>query len=215
MIEDTNPLPVWFRFPEPPREDDDREDAYCICCDAPTDGSDYCDTCTFGDCAIRVLSDALIAARTPDTKGGGRMETTLNGRALEWITGGDTGRSSKTIWAVMMGAVNERARAFEYSPPLDPSDFGRCYRLLALVPEWRPRLGEVAARFPEWRGLVEAWSELTTMYEAAMAAPRDRNGINAASRRMYDRMREIERALTATDTRTDHPNRAVQSHALD
>lgn len=43
-------LPPWFRFPEPPRDDEDREDAYCICCDAPTDGSDYCDTCTFGDC---------------------------------------------------------------------------------------------------------------------------------------------------------------------
>ena len=80
-----------------------------------------------------------------------------------WIVGGDTGVSSKTIWAVMMGTTD----ALDWpGTPMDSGDFGRCYRLLALFPEWRPRLPEVAAKFPEWGPLVTAWDELTALYES-------------------------------------------------
>jgi hypothetical protein len=69
---------------------------------------------------------------------------------LDWILSDDVGASSATIWAVMMGVVHPRA-----SLPLDPSDFGRCSRLLALFPEWRPR-----------RELVKRWDDLVALYEA-------------------------------------------------
>jgi hypothetical protein len=80
---------------------------------------------------------------------------------LDWILSDDVGASSATIWAVMMGVVHPRA-----SLPLDPSDFGRCSRLLALFPEWRPRLTEVARKHPDWRELVKRWDDLVALYEA-------------------------------------------------
>jgi hypothetical protein len=87
----------------------------------------------------------------------------MNPKALQWITGSDTGISSKTLWAVMMGAVADGDR---YDRPYDGADFGRCHRLLELVPEWKPRLAEVAARFPEWGPLVREWSKIEAAYLA-------------------------------------------------
>lgn len=98
---------------------------------------------------------------------------------IDWLLSGDTGTSSKTICAVMTGSK------MGVSPdlPYDPSDFGRCYRLLALFPEWRNRLPEVAEQFPIWRPMVEAWSELTALYEE------ESNGSYAP--KLYKRMREL------------------------
>ena len=87
----------------------------------------------------------------------------MNTKALQWITGSDTGTSSKTLWAVMMAAVADGGR---YARPYDVGDFGRCYRLLELVPEWKTRLAEVAARFPEWTPLVREWSKIEDAYLA-------------------------------------------------
>lgn len=90
----------------------------------------------------------------------------LDGRqaALAWITGRDTGQSSITIWAVMMGAVDPTADSWTYSTPMDADDLGRCLRLLDRVPEWKPRLPEVAERFPAWGPLVREWSRLEAAY---------------------------------------------------
>lgn len=85
--------------------------------------------------------------------------------ALKWIVSRDTGLSSRTIWGVMMGVDCEWP-----SLPYDPADFGRCYRLLMLMPSWRERLPDVATRYPEWGPLVAAWSELEQMYLAALEA---------------------------------------------
>jgi hypothetical protein len=85
---------------------------------------------------------------------------TAEGDPLAWITNGDTGTSSETIWGVMMGRAVKRNGI-----PWDPSDFGRCYRLLKVMPSWRARLPEVVAQHPRWKLLVEAWDELTALYE--------------------------------------------------
>lgn len=77
----------------------------------------------------------------------------------EWILSNDTGTSSKTIWAVMMGAKSR-----DVGWPRDPDDFGRCYRLLAYFPEWRKRLPEVAQQYPAWGPLVEHWDEIERLY---------------------------------------------------
>ena len=60
-------------------------------------------------------------------------------RAIKWSLGDDTGISSKALCAVMLG--------FEpilNIPPSDKWDRGRCIRLLKLIPEWIPRLKEMA-----------------------------------------------------------------------
>ena len=90
-------------------------------------------------------------------------EETIEARAYKWIRSGDTGTSSKTIWYVMMGLP--WADSWGPSPPWDPDDFGRCYRLLVEFPQWRERLGEVAARYRSWGPLVREWARLTDLYE--------------------------------------------------
>ena len=62
-------------------------------------------------------------------------------RALFWALSGDTGVSSKSIMAHMVGAL--KSDAFGMQPPSDSSDRGRCIRLLELIPEWLPRLDEM------------------------------------------------------------------------
>jgi hypothetical protein len=84
----------------------------------------------------------------------------LPGRVIAAVADG-AGVSSKTIAHVLGGLPVDYT-----SHPLDVDDFGRCYRLLLLFPEWRPRLGEVAERYPHWRPLVAAWNEITASYES-------------------------------------------------
>jgi|AACY02.16.fsa_nt_gi hypothetical protein len=56
--------------------------------------------------------------------------------ALNWITSNDTGVSSKAIWAIMMTGKPPSGN----SAPADSSDFGRCYRLLKMIPEFEESL---------------------------------------------------------------------------
>jgi hypothetical protein len=109
--------------------------------------------------------------------------SSINERAMAWVMGRDTGTSSKTIWAVMQGAPTRDA-----STPWDADDFGRCYRLLKEIPEWRPRLPEVAARYPAWTGLVREWDRLSAMFELVVAG----GGWNkAASSALYEAMQPL------------------------
>lgn len=97
---------------------------------------------------------------------------------LEWMMSGDTGMSSETILSVMEGTPCRYP-----SEPADPSDFGRCHRLLQHFPHYRERLGEVVAQYPVWTALVRHWDELAALYEAE--AP------NQTCPRLYERMQEL------------------------
>ena len=77
-------------------------------------------------------------------------------RAGNWIVGDDTGMSSKTIWAVMLG-LNLPGWCCE---PADPDDLGRCLRLLELIPEWKPRIGEMAAVSQSWARMIPHWDRI-------------------------------------------------------
>lgn len=106
----------------------------------------------------------------------------LEQRAYRWIRSWDTGLSSVTIWHTMMGLP--WSRSWGPTPPRDPDDLGRCLGLFEILPEWRPRLPEVADRYPEWAPLVQAWDELEALYreeEPAGTAPR-----------CYARMKSLE-----------------------
>jgi hypothetical protein len=80
----------------------------------------------------------------------------------DWPGCGDTGISSEAIWRHMTGLQRS---AWGMSPPRDPADFGRCYRLLSApwAAEWRARIGEMA-QYPGWAGLVARWDELEALY---------------------------------------------------
>lgn len=83
-------------------------------------------------------------------------------KALEWVTSHDTGLSSLALFRALTGAGD----IDEYDYPRDCSDFGRCYRLLRLVPEWRDRIEEMVNHGPYWEAIATSWSELSALYEA-------------------------------------------------
>ena len=86
-----------------------------------------------------------------------REDVSIARRALLWLAGRDTGMSSEAICYHMLGMKSDG------SFPLDPSDLGRCLRLLELFPEWKPRMGEMARYSAQWAALVERWDELAEM----------------------------------------------------
>jgi hypothetical protein len=122
------------------------------------------------------------------------MATPRRTTPLDWILSNDVGTSSATIWAVMMGVVHPRP-----SLPLDPSDFGRCHRLLALFPDWRPRLKEVARKYPDWRELVKRWDELVVLYEAEIPSGR--------APRLYHELQHIREAVRRKISSSTEPAR--------
>lgn len=77
--------------------------------------------------------------------------------AFRWMNGHDTGMSSKAIFSHMISGESTG------SYPYDPSDLGRCIRLLERFPLWRLRLPEMAAYGPVWKIYVERWDELHSM----------------------------------------------------
>ncbi len=60
-------------------------------------------------------------------------------RACEWLLDSNTGVSSKTLCAHMLGIWYGNPSA-----PLDWSDWERCVGLLMVIPEWIDRLDEMA-----------------------------------------------------------------------
>jgi hypothetical protein len=134
---------------------------------------------------VGIMATILKSTRCPscgsaskDHALGRTPRRTPPGDAHAWLHGGDTGMSSETIWRVLMGETPRHPRT-----PSDPSDFGRCYRLLRLMPGWRQRLGEVAAVYREWTALVAAWDELTAIYEEELPS--------GQCPRLYARMKEL------------------------
>ena len=83
----------------------------------------------------------------------------------QWRLGCDTGVSSKTIFSALSGNNILTSRP---DVPHDADDFGRCYRLLKMIPAWRGRLAEVGKRYPEtaWPAMAAAWDELEGLYDS-------------------------------------------------
>lgn len=105
----------------------------------------------------------------------------------EWLTHGDTGTSSMSIFYVMIGLVVVPTQCGgDLDIPYDSEDFGRCYRLLQSFPEWRKRLDDVAVKLPKWGPLIERWGELEALYET------DRDAL-------YMRLRELYPLCMAAD----------------
>lgn len=82
-------------------------------------------------------------------------------RAYHWVSVGETGLSSKTMWSCLMSLE----RNYPVHHPHDPDDFSRCYKLLELIPEWKSQISKLKRLSPEWNRLVDNWNELTEMWE--------------------------------------------------
>lgn len=109
----------------------------------------------------------------------------------DWPESDDTGMSSKAIYRHMQRGPAFAEDAFRFGGarvpfPLDPGDFGRCYRLLALAPQWRGRMNEMAQHGGGWAALAPAWDELTAVYEAEVGAT-----YRGSAPKLYARMKEL------------------------
>jgi hypothetical protein len=102
-------------------------------------------------------------------------------KLVDWPSCDDTGISSRAIYAHMTGRRPQSSTFGNH--PHDPSDFGRCYRLLQLAPEWVPRMVEMAQYTQVWARLAEVWPELTRLYEEELPA--------GTCPRLYARMKDL------------------------
>lgn len=134
------------------------------------------------------LCNALNATMVITSKEGSmafrkEIEAMLAGNSKEdrWLHGFDTGTSSKTIFEVLSG--RPVLGSWNASIPYDPDDFGRCFRLLEIFPEWKNRLPEVAKKYPAWTPLVEHWAELEALYIEEL--PKGR------APKLYERMKAL------------------------
>ena len=80
---------------------------------------------------------------------------------MTWMHGGDTGLSSEAMMCAVLG-ISQNTH-FPNSHPIDPSDLGRCLRLIKKLPWAKGALPILAGRCPVWKRLADAWDELDVM----------------------------------------------------
>jgi len=139
----------------------------------------------------RCNSRAVFVIGDPDclSKWEEQIKAALAGcsREEQWWCGCDVGLSSKLLFATLGDEIHSEVRHARLELkgavqlPQDGADFGRCVRLLQLFPEWKARLPEVAARWPQWAGMVEHWDELEALpggdFQAALDAAKKKSEV--------------------------------------
>lgn len=99
----------------------------------------------------------------------------------DWGECEDTGMSSEAVWKATLGLFSDK------SYPFDPSDFGRCYRLIQRFPEAMGGVRALADRCGVWRHLAARWDDLVALYEEE--AP------SGKAPKLYALMQALERGL--------------------
>lgn len=87
-------------------------------------------------------------------------EKTVSERAQAWLLNGRVGMSARAIYCHMTESQDKE----RWNHPHDPDDLNRCLLLLDLIPEWRPRMGEMAAHGKAWAGLSGIWDEIASTF---------------------------------------------------
>ncbi len=85
------------------------------------------------------------------------------GKYMEWLKSHDTGLSSLTIFCVMLGMSTDLEGGY-YDLPRDPSDFGRCYRLIERFPEFKADMYILRHISLEWKNFVDNYDVLVDLY---------------------------------------------------
>lgn len=86
----------------------------------------------------------------------------LDTRLAEWFASGDTGTSSK---AIALWLWRKRVDA-TWGPdiPRDTGDLARCLRLLERIPEWKPRMPEMAEAGGLWPTFSKHWGRIVASF---------------------------------------------------
>lgn len=109
--------------------------------------------------------------------------------AMQWLASGERGLSSNAIFTKMTGIKTAKCAFEEGFFPLDPDGLTRCVKLLEAVPEFAPRIGEMADVSPEWAALVAHWDELVALLDSEVPGWREHRHGNAS--KTYARMRKL------------------------
>ncbi len=110
--------------------------------------------------------------------------TMMDKRLAQWFASGDTGISSEAVALWMSAGV--KLDRWGSSTPSDGGDFGRCYRLLKLFPEWRERIADMAGAGNLWPTYAARWADMEAAYEADLADKRKKGSSST-----WDLMRVI------------------------
>ena len=128
-----------------------------------------------------LLKPAAIRQETKASRSGN-----LSDNAVMWLATGRRGLSSETLFTFLTGYDCTGDHGHNY--PHDPSDLGRCRRLLEQCPELVSCLPRVAAAGPEWAALAQRWDELCALMDEE--SPEWRQG-NGSAPKTYALMKDI------------------------
>jgi len=106
-----------------------------------------------------------------------------------WLESDDTGQSSLYMVALLADSsvwIPKREHYLALRPyPLDPDDFGRCFRLLQAVPSLREHLPKLAEYGGDvWAAYIANWSELESLYGKELPTGR--------APKLYDLMQTLQ-----------------------
>lgn len=103
---------------------------------------------------------------------------TKNEKIAQWFKSGALGVSSMTMAYIAVGTTMGR-----FDAPYDPSDFGRCYELLKIVPEIKDDFSKIGELVPQFAGILAHWDELCAIYE--------RDKLSGLSEELYQRIQQL------------------------
>ena len=84
-------------------------------------------------------------------------------KAIQWMVGDDTGTSSKTMFAALMGVDRY---IYCHDVPYDIDDFGRCYRFAKYAELTSEDLQKVKEVFPYYTPIIDNWDKLCDLYNS-------------------------------------------------
>jgi len=84
-------------------------------------------------------------------------------KAIRWLLGDDTGVSSKTMCAGILGID----LGWQADKPYDIYDLGRCVRFTEAAEVTDKDLRKICSTYPWWAEMYQRWDNLTTLYYEA------------------------------------------------
>ena len=105
-----------------------------------------------------------------------------------WLASDDTGLSSMCMARTLaplagLDGVPGAGVGYGAQHPIDPDDFGRCFRLLEAVPALRKHLSHMATVSTAWARLTDVWAAREALYREE--APKK------TAPKLYARMKQL------------------------
>ncbi len=151
----------------------------------------------------QLQDEKIRAAQQAGTEDAAPAQASFSPNAQAWLAKGRRGLSSCAMFGKFTGVRPGMLRDEDGWPhPHDPDDLLRCLKLLRDVPEFAPRMPEMAACSASWAALCEAWDELVALMSVELPpAQWDKLPSGARAPKTFARMRQILDAVRAPQVR--------------